>query len=237
MSRFPITPDLMHTFDDIARIVYAGESHDAVHQAICTAAVELIEGCDHASLMLRKHGRVHTAAASDEIAKRCDDVEIALGEGPCLDALDEDKPDAHLCPDLRTGCEWPQLADRIRDEIGIGGMAGFRLRHEGAKVGALNVFSDTAGGLDESSLNQASLLTSFASVALVAMDAGEEAGTLRRGLQSNREIGKAVGLLMATHGLDDQAAFDLLARVSQEMNLKVADVAAQVVSKHAPDPT
>jgi hypothetical protein len=229
-----VPPEMLQTFDGLARIIYSGESHDAVHQALCDAAVELIEGCDHASLMLQRHGRVHTAAASDDVALRCDQAEIALGEGPCLDAIDEDEPDAHLCPDLTTGSDWPRLAEHMLRELGVAGMAGFRLRADGARVGALNVFSDTPGALSQRSLDQASLLTSFASVALAALERGEEAGTLRRGLNSNREIGKAVGLLMATHGLDDTAAFALLSRVSQEMNLKVAEVAAQVVAKHAP---
>ena len=111
-------------------------------------------------------------------------------------------------------------------------MAGFRLRQGGEKVGALNVFSDTAGALTAHSLDQAIMLTAFASVTLAALERGEEATTLRRGLESNREIGKAVGLLMATHDIDDDRAFEMLAKVSQEMNVKVAEVAAQVVAHH-----
>ena len=111
-------------------------------------------------------------------------------------------------------------------------MAGFRLRQEGQRVGALNVFSDTAGALTEHSLDQAIMLTAFASVTLAALERGEEATTLRRGLESNREIGKAVGLLMAMHDIDDDRAFEMLAKVSQEMNVKVAEVAAQVVAHH-----
>ena len=93
-------------------------------------------------------------------------------------------------------------------------MAGFRLRQGGKKVGALNVFSDTAGTLTTDSLDQAVLLTAFASVTLSALEAGEEATTLRRGLESNREIGKAIGLLMATHNIGDDRAFEMLAKVS-----------------------
>ncbi len=76
------------------------------------------------------------------------------------------------------------------------------------------------------------MLAAFASVTLAALDRGEEATTLRRGLESNREIGKAVGLLMAMHKIDDQRAFEMLAKVSQEMNIKVAEVANQVIQHH-----
>ena len=99
-------------------------------------------------------------------------------------------------------------------------------------MGALNVFSDTPGALDQHSLDQCTMLAAFASVALAALERGEEATTLRRGLESNREIGKAVGLLMGMHGIGDDEAFAMLAKVSQEMNVKVAVVAGQVIQHH-----
>ena len=198
------------------------------------SAVKLVDGCDHASLMLRRGGRVQTVAASDDVAELIDEFEKALGEGPCLDAIDENSPDQHICSDLREGSSWPELAKRIMEETDVRGMAGFRLRQEGQRVGALNVFSDTPGALTDHSLEQAVMLTAFASVTLAALERGEEATTLRRGLESNREIGKAVGLLMAMHDIDDDRAFEMLAKVSQEMNVKVAEVAAQVVAHHRP---
>ncbi|GAB3990822.1 GAF and ANTAR domain-containing protein [Nocardioides marmoraquaticus] len=226
-------PEMQQTFRGLAEVVYAGESHEAVHQHVVEAAVQLVDGCDHASLMLRRGHRVHTAAASDATAKACDEIEQEVDAGPCLDALDDDKPDEHLCGDLGSGtCDWPELAERLQGELGIRGSAGFRLRHDGHKVGALNLFSDTPGALTQRSLDQASMLVSFASVALVALDRGDEARTLREGLTSNREIGKAIGLLMASHGVDADEAFRLLSRVSQEMNLKVVEVAAQFIRKH-----
>jgi hypothetical protein len=227
-------PELMTTFRAMAEVVYAGESYDSVYESLCHAAVQLVDGCDHASLMLSRRGRILTAAASDEVARAIDELEHTLGQGPCLDAIDESEPDQHICPDLSAGCRWPQLAERILDNTSVRGMAGFRIRQDGAKVGALNVFSDQPGALSGHSLEQATMLTAFASVALAALERGEEATTLRRGLQSNREIGKAVGLLMALHGIDDTAAFGMLAKVSQEMNVKVAEVAARVISQHRP---
>ena len=230
-TSFP--PELVTTFRAMAELVYSGESYDSIYESLCHVAVEMIDGCDHASLMLRsRSGHTTTAAASDEVAQRVDELERARGEGPCLDVLDESEPPQHMCGDLTEGCHWPDLAAEIVATTPVRGMAGFRLRHEGAKVGALNVFSDTAGALDESSLDQASLLSAFASVAIAALQRGEEASTLRRGLESNREIGKAVGLLMGMHDIDDERAFEMLAKVSQEMNVKVAEVAAQVIRHH-----
>jgi hypothetical protein len=228
----PFPQELLTAFRSMAEIVYSGESYDSVYDAVCTSAVELVDGCDHASLMLRRSGRIETVAASDDVARAIDELERAVGEGPCLDAIDDNEPDQHICADLTEGSKWPVLAARILQDTSVRGMAGFRLRQDGHRVGALNVFSDTAGALSDHSLDQAIMLTAFASVSLAALERGEEATTLRRGLESNREIGKAVGLLMAMHDIDDDRAFEMLAKVSQEMNVKVAEVAAQVVAHH-----
>jgi hypothetical protein len=228
----PFPPELLTTFRAVAEIVYSGESYDSVYEALCRSAVDFVDGSDHASLMLRRNGRHQTVAASDEVAHGIDEMERELGEGPCLDAIDESEPDTHICSDLTTGSQWPKLAAKILAATDVKGMAGFRMRQDGQKVGALNVFSDTAGALTDHSLEQAIMLTAFASVAMAALDRGEEATTLRRGLESNREIGKAIGLLMAMHQIDDDEAFQMLSKVSQEMNVKLAQVASEVIAHH-----
>ncbi len=228
----PFPPELLTTFRAIAEVVYSGESYESVYDALCHSTVQFVDGCDHASLMVRRGGRTHTVGASDELARQIDELERELDQGPCLDALDESEPDQHMCSDLTSGCQWPELASRILVETPVRGMAGFRIRQDGEKVGALNVFSDTPGALTEHSLEQAIMLTAFASVAFAALVRGEEATTLRRGLESNREIGKAMGLLMAMHDIDDDRAFQMLSTVSQEMNIKLAEVASQVIAHH-----
>ena len=54
--------------------------------------------------------------------------------------------------------------------------------------------------------------------------------TLRQALQTNRTIGTAVGIVMAGYQLDQQRAFQVLVRTSQQNNRKLQDVpAAEVV--------
>jgi GAF domain-containing protein len=228
----PFPQELLTTFRALAEVVYSSDSYDSVYDSLCQSAVEFVDGCDHASLMLRRRGKVQTIGASDQLARDIDALERELGQGPCLDAIDEDQPDQHIWPDLTTGGRWPELAALVLERTPVRGMAGFRIRQDGQKVGALNVFSDTPGALTQHSLDQAIMLTAFSSVTLAALDRGEEATTLRRGLESNREIGKAIGLLMAMHDIDDDQAFQMLSTVSQEMNIKLAQVASQVIDHH-----
>ncbi len=221
------TVDLFRSMSDV---VYAGDDFARIHAALCEATRRVVPGCDRASLMLRDHDRFTTACATDDIAGTIDRMERELSEGPCVEAIEADLP--YLEPALDEACRWPSLAERILAETSVRGMAGVQLRISDTKVGALNLLSDRPHALSEVSLHQAMVVASFASVALQAAHQREDARTLRAGLESNREIGKAIGLMMAFHGIDDQAAFGLLRQASMDMNLKMADVARQVVEHH-----
>lgn len=218
-------------FRGLARIVYECDDYAETYTAICRAAPILVHGCDHASLMLAGSGNTYqTVAASDEIAARIDGFERELREGPCVDAIQDEA--AAVEPSLLESSSWPGLAERIVRETPVRSMAGFRLFVDSRKVGALNLFSDTPGGLTEQSVNEGAVVTSFASVALLAAHQKQAAESLRQGLESNREIGKAVGLMMAFHKVDDQTAFGMLRKASQDMNIKLVEVARQFVEHH-----
>ncbi len=106
---------------------------------------------------------------------------------------------------------------------------GFRLLVDKRKGAALNLLSETLNSFDTESAGRAAVLASFASVAVNAIAHGEDAASLRRGLLSNREIGKAVGMLMLLNGFTEEEAFDLLRHHSQSLNIKLADVARTVI--------
>jgi hypothetical protein len=225
-----VEPSSSEVFRRLADVVYVSDDFTGVYEAIVRAAPDLVEGCDHASLMLRRDGRFFTVASSDEIAAAVDAHERDVGEGPCLDAILDDS--VFHDGDLTDGSPWPRLAERVLEETPVRSMAGFRIRTGDEKSGALNLFSDTAGGLTERSVDQGIVLASFISVALVASHERRSAQTLRAGLDSNREIGKAMGLLMAFHKVSDDEAFAMLRRASQDLNIKLSEVARQIVDHH-----
>ena len=114
---------------------------------------------------------------------------------------------------------------------------GFRILVDKRKGAALNLFSETPNVFDPEAAGRAAVLAAFASVAINAIAKGEDATSLRRGLISNREIGKAVGMLMMLHDLTEEEAFDLLRRHSQSLNIKLADVARQVIERRGQLPS
>jgi GAF domain-containing protein len=224
----PVNPATV--FASLAEIVYNRASDSEVYTAICSAATLLVAGCDHASVMLRSENTYVTVAASDDVARRIDDLERAVGEGPCVDAIDDEV--AQIDPDLATPTKWPRLAVRILAGTPVRGAMGFPLLVEDRKIGALNLFTDTPDVFTDGAAEQAVMLAAFAAVTLSAISGGAEAATLRAGLESNREIGKAIGLLMALHRISDDDAFALLSRTSQLMNIKIAEIARGVIDQH-----
>ncbi|QOR71885.1 GAF and ANTAR domain-containing protein [Ruania alkalisoli] len=219
------------TFRQLGDLLYASDDYETTYTVVCHAATTLITGCDRASLMLRRGEEWTTPAATDEIAAAVDRYERVSGSGPCVDAIEEEVP--QLAPDLHDpDAPWPELRSLLLAETPIRGMLGFRIAHHGRKVAALNLFSDRPGGFTDEGVNQAAILAAFTSVALQASAEHHQVITLREGLASNREIGKAIGLLMAYHRISDDAAFEILRTTSNQLNSKLATVAGQVVAGH-----
>ncbi|GAA1520408.1 GAF and ANTAR domain-containing protein [Nocardioides humi] len=228
----PPGPDdeLVQVFGSIAALTYAGSSTDEVHQAVLHAATRLVPGVDHASLMMLRRDRFVTVAATDAVARAIDQAETRLREGPCIDAiLDEGM---YLDPDLAVGSAWPRLSRFVLDRTPVRGAAGVRIVVDQQKIGALNLWSDTPGRLDAASADRAMVLAPFASLAVAADHHREQAATLREGLRSNREIGKAIGLLMAFHKVDETRAWAILRETSRDLNEKVSAVAQTIVDYH-----
>jgi ANTAR domain-containing protein/GAF domain-containing protein len=218
-------------FASLADIAREAPASNEMYAAICVAATLTVPGCDHASLMIRRDGVYSTAAVSDSIARQIDKLELALGSGPCLDAIEECH--AQIQTDLTTHSRWPSLANRVLAETPVRGALSVRLPLDRERAGALNLFSDRANAFDELSVECALVLGAFATVATNAVAQGEDVASLRRGLASSRAIGKAIGMLMVLNDVSDDDAFGMLRRTSQETNVKLADVAADIVRKRS----
>jgi len=216
-------------FAALAEIIYQGSDAGEMYAAICIAATMIVRGCDHASLLVRDNDRYITVGASDQLAQKIDELERRAGDGPCIDAIEEETP--QIDTNLTTPSLWPQLASVLVAETPVRGAMGFRLLVNKRKGAALNLFSNTPNMFDAESAGRAAVLASFASVAINAVAKGEDAASLRRGLLSNREIGKAIGMLMTLHDMTEDQAFDLLRRHSQGLNIKLADVAREVIGR------
>ncbi len=221
--------ELLQHFADLARRLLAEESVEATMQAIVDASVELIAGCDHASISHMRGGSLVSASSNDEAGIALDGIQTGSDEGPCLDAIRTGEVMA--APDLLDDERWPTYGPRAVETAGVRSSLALPL-HDGRRVvGALNLFADrpqvfVERATDGDAEAVASILAAHATPALVAALHREDMG---HALASRDVIGQAKGMLMARAGVDEEQAFDLLRKASQRMQVKLAEVARRLV--------
>ncbi|WP_406829757.1 GAF and ANTAR domain-containing protein [Pedococcus sp. KACC 23699] len=215
--------DLSTRLAAIARALDTGSAHDTL-QLIVDLAVATVPGCEHAGISFVRRRKISTPAASDAVALRVDAVQFEVGQGPCLDAIDVDR--IFRSDDLATETRWPDFARRAHAETGVTSMLGVRLFARDRTIGALNLMSSKPSAFDDESLSTAAL---FAAMASVALNAAQTEETLQLALRSRDIIGQAMGILMERHRITDQEAFHRLSAASQNLNVRLKDVADQVV--------
>jgi AmiR/NasT family two-component response regulator len=59
-----------------------------------------------------------------------------------------------------------------------------------------------------------------------------QATHLQKAIESRDVIGQAKGIIMARRGVSADEAFDLLRRTSQDLNVKLADLARTLSARH-----
>ena len=102
--------------------------------------------------------------ASDSSALRFEELQTELGEGPCVEACRTGI--AVEMPDLSSDVRFPEFTPRALS-IGLAAVFTFPLRHGVSQLGALDLYSDTAGALDAASLSAARTLADVAAAYLL----------------------------------------------------------------------
>ncbi len=108
---------------------------------------------------------MQSRAWTSDLPRSVDALQEELGQGPCLDAVWE-HPVVRV-DDVRSDERWPQFSGRAA-ELGAGSMMCFQLSVEGDVLGALNLYSRTAGAFDDDSREIGLMFASHAAVALAA---------------------------------------------------------------------
>ncbi|MGV8908083.1 MAG: GAF domain-containing protein [Propionicimonas sp.] len=109
--------------------------------------------------------------ASDERARYLDDLQVVLGEGPCVTAVAEGGP--VMVSDLRE--HWRQGwldFDGAAAELGVRSICAFPLQIGAVRLGVLTLHGVEPVSLDAAQLSQVFAVCDDLSVALLATDAG-----------------------------------------------------------------
>ena len=197
--------------------------HDDVHNTLATvtaAAASVIPGVDFACVTVASKALgVTSKGATDPAAERINEIQQALGEGPCLSAL-WDQPLVRL-DNVSGTSPWPAYS-RAAAELGIAESISVRLYVLDHVLGALSLYSRTPGSLTDESVEAAELYAAHAAVALFA---AELEANLTVAIDRRDVIGQAKGIVMERFKVTDAQAFSLLIRVSQNTNTPLREVA------------
>ena len=194
---------------------------DAIVHATRTSLPEFA----HVSVSMKnRDGSFETRAGTDQLVWELDHVQYDTGDGPCVQAI-EDEP-VVVVADLRHEQRWPQyvpaaIARGVQSQVAV------RLFAKNRHIAGLNLYSTDRADVDVQAAETAQL---FATHAAIILGHAEHEDQLNRALQSRKVIGQAIGILMERYRIDADRAFQFLIRASSSSNIKLRDVAAEVVT-------
>ncbi|WP_256640986.1 GAF and ANTAR domain-containing protein [Streptomyces murinus] len=213
----------------LARDLLAEETVTDTLERITRSATELVPGCDAAGILILHARGVRTLAPTDQVVIDSDQLQERLQEGPCYDvARPESDERVFRIADFREDHPgWPRYVTEAR-KLGLGSMMGFLLYTDEEDLGALNIYSRSPGAFTEAGETAGWLLASHAAV---AFSSARTHSQLEQAVATRHIIGEAMGILMGSHELTEDQAFDVLRRYSQDKNVKLRDVARMICER------
>ncbi len=210
-------------FAEMARQLAAEDTVQDTVERVLEYAVKALD-CGYAGVMfLHKRRRVETAAATDPVVEGLDRIQVECGEGPDMELVQD--RDSVLVPDVGSERRWPTWAGHVR-RAGIRSFLNVRLYTHADVVGTLNFYDAMPDRFDTDDQEVAHILAAHAAVALAS---ARETEHLWRAVDARRMIGQAQGILMERYGLAGDQAFAVLLRYSQDRNVKLREVARELV--------
>jgi GAF domain-containing protein len=198
---------------------------DVTLHSVTASSVDLIDGVECADILLISGADLFTSvAATAQLAIDIDDLQQRFREGPCLDAAVGNS--MVVCNDLRDDPRWPRFAEAAV-AAGVHSLMSFQL-YTNAHMGALNLFGLKPDAFTPEIEAVGAMLATHAATALIADDVRLQ---FQSALASRDIIGQAKGMIMERFDVDAVRAFELLTKLSQNSNTRLATVAEEIVSR------
>jgi GAF domain-containing protein len=227
---------LTRTFVELADTLVADFDVTDLLTLVAERCVEILD-VDAAGLMLADaDGQLRLIASSSEAMRVLELFELEAQEGPCVDAFRTGTPAVNFDLESVKG-RWPRFsAEAIA--AGFHAADALPLRLRGVVVGALNMFRKRSGEMDEADVQVAQALADIATIALLQHRAALEAGVLNSQLQhaldSRVVIEQAKGMVAERMQLTMEQAFATLRGHARGRNLRLSDVARDVIAGALP---
>lgn len=208
----------------------AGADEDRLMLAV-RAAVDLVDGCQHAGITINRDGECLTLAATGDVLAAVNAWQNELAEGPCH-APDRTE-EVVVVHDLARDDQWSRWSRRVHDEHGLRSTISLMIFSTRGTYGTLSLYADRPGAFDGDDLATAQAIAGHLAVSLAA---SREIEGLQLALSSRTVIGQAEGIIMERLGVDADQALSYLKRISSHTNRKLVDVAMRLVeTRELPD--
>lgn len=195
--------------------------------AVATMGHARIDGADWVSITTLTGPDFKTVASTDPRAVAADLIQYEVNSGPCVDAILDDT--TFQVRDLADDDRWPAFGPRAAREVGAHSMLSFRLALEDERtIAALNVYSIKVDAFDAGAVTTGALVATYGALGMNSLAGRRRAEHLQRALESAREIGIAIGILMSSTRRTRDQAFEQLRETSQNGNRKLREVAVYV---------
>jgi GAF domain-containing protein len=217
---------LRQTMADLADRYSHPTELDTTLIGVTKAAVRHVPGTDSADIMLVSlPDDFRSVAPTSPLAPRIDAFQRDFVEGPCVDAAVGEV--MVRCDDLSNDQRWARFG-KSAAAAGVHSVLSFQLYTNGSRRAALNLFGLKRNAFTTEAEAVAGMLATHAATALISQDRERQ---FQSALVSRDLIGQAKGIIMERFGVDAVRAFELLVKVSQNSNTRVAEVAAEVVAR------
>jgi GAF domain-containing protein len=196
--------------------------------------VELLDCAEAGLLLADAAGVLRVMASSSERSDVLDLLQSQNEEGPCFECYQRGTPVSSEDLTADAG-RWPTFAPMALQK-GFRSVQAIPMRVRGETIGALNLFRATTGRLVEHDLSLGQGMSDIAAIALLQERTVREAHgvveQLQGALSSRVMIEQAKGVLAerAHIGVDD--AFALLRAHAREHNLRLGNVARDLIDGH-----
>jgi transcriptional regulator with GAF, ATPase, and Fis domain len=191
-----------------------------------------ILGVSAAGLMLAgPDGALRVIASSSEKMHLLELFELQTDQGPCLDCFQTGVAVAHH--DLAAATErWPKFAPEAMAN-GFTAVHALPMRLRGNVIGALNLFEAEPPVIDPDGIEAAQAFADIATIAILqyrsSVQANELMDQLNTALNTRIVIEQAKGIVAERDGVDMDQAFASLRTYARNNNLRLTDVATDVV--------
>ena len=227
--------ELIHIAREFARaIVNPYDPQELLHRLLASSA-DLLAAAGSGIMLEDDGGELAFAAASEDRIVAIELHQQRANEGACVEAFRNNE--LVIVGDIQSEADrWPRYAQRARDN-GMAAVIGVPMNAFGQTIGVINLYRDTPTVWTDEDITNAEVVAAMgagyvvhASQLRAHIDLTEQ---LQAAIASRDSIGQAKGMIMARLGVDADEAFAMLRQLSQVRQIKLREVARQVVEGSA----